>query len=324
MSILLALPSAFLPAVADSIRQAMPAETYISLATDRSEWLESLNSSTGALVNEVLLGNVALESHHLNAMPNLRHVQRWGSGTDNVDVVELAKRHITFASTPGANAGSVAEQFWALALAAARQIVEGAMLLRAGGWPQQRVVSGLRDINGATLGLVGYGRIGSRVGRIGVALGASVTYTTRSAQPRVHGAQLPRRTSLTNALQSDIVGIVCDLNPSTRHLIGAAALEVMRPDSLLVNVARGAIVDETALLAALNAGTGPAIYAADVMAKEPFAGELVRHPRVILSPHVAGRSPSALSAVTTRAIAGIIEARQRLTNDIRTQQQGTP
>lgn len=308
LTILIALPSAFLADIARTIRRRFPDAQIDTVATDQPRWHRHIGSETCAATTILLLGNAHLSQEELEYLPALRHVQRWGAGVDNLDLNQLSTRGISVGSVPSENSFSVAEHFWALTLAAARRVLDGNYALETGEWPQAEIAPKIRDINGATLGLVGMGTIGTRVAAIGKVFGASVIYARRTTPTPAPPGQRP----LEEVLSSDIVGLVCDLNPSTRHLLDRNRLRRIQRGAIIVNVGRGDLVDEDALLERLESYDGPAIYAADVMSSEPFANlALMRHSKTLFSPHLAGRSPQALERVTRVALTMIEETALR-------------
>lgn len=211
------------------------------------------------------------------SIPGLRVVGCHSVGVDHVDL-EAARRHgVVVTNTPGVLTDATADLAMALILATARRLGEGERLLRRGdfqGW-QPTMLRGL-DLRDATLGIVGYGRIGRAVAERAAAFGVQVLWNTSSAGTPL--AELLAR--------SDIVSLHCPLSQHTRHLIDAPALATMKAGSILVNTARGPVVDEDALADALEAGqlAGAGL---DVHAREPAV-----HPRllpredVVLLPHL--------------------------------------
>jgi len=218
------------------------------------------------------------------AGPQLRVVSNYAVGYDNVDLAACAGRGVRIGNTPDVLTGAVAELTWGLILAAARQIVAGDRFVRERaevGWAPDAIL-GL-ELRGSVLGVVGAGRIGSEVARIGRdGFGMDVVYTSRSEKPG-----LGRRVELDELLRrADVVSIHVALTPETHHLIGARELGLMPRHAVLVNVARGPVVDEAALAAALRdrriAGAG-----LDVYEFEPHPlPELLALENVALTPHV--------------------------------------
>ena len=222
------------------------------------------------------------------AAPRLRIIANYAVGVDNVDRAAAAARGIAVTHTPGVLTDATADAAMALLLALFRRVIEGDRLVRAGGFSGWRpdVLLG-RDPKGKTLGIVGPGRIGKAVARRARAFGMAVIAFGRSPRdpddpddpPRVSYDDLLRR--------SDVVSIHVPLTPETRHLVDAAAFAKMKPDAVLINTARGPIVDEMALCRALDGGT-IAGAGLDVFENEPLvAPALLDDDRVVLLPHAA-------------------------------------
>ena len=234
----------------------------------------------------------------LDAGP-LRAVANHAVGCDNVDLDAARARGVVVTNTPGVLTEATADFAMALLLALARRVVEGDRLVRAGGfsgWGPQMML-GL-ELQGAVLGVVGAGRIGAAVARRAEAFGMRCLLHRRSGG-----------TPLELLLEaSDVVSIHCPLTPQTRHLIGEAALRRMKPTALLVNTARGPVVDDAALVAALEAGwiAGAAL---DVYEREPAVHPgLVGREDVVLAPHLGSATPSVRRAMGLAAAEGLVSA----------------
>jgi glyoxylate reductase len=223
----------------------------------------------------------------------LRVVANVAVGYDNIDVAAAAERGVAVCNTPGVLDETTADLAFLLALAAARLASDAERDLRADRWPGWGINQYLgRDVHGATLGLVGFGRIGQAVARRGAGFGMQVLHHSRrdTGQPG-YVANLDRLLA-----ESDIVSLHVPLTDATRHLVGARELALMKPTAVLVNTARGPVVDEAALADALEQGT---IFAAgiDVFEREPDVHpRLLAAPRAVLLPHIG----SATTATRTR------------------------
>ncbi|WP_248580943.1 D-glycerate dehydrogenase [Nocardioides sp. InS609-2] len=227
------------------------------------------------------------------AGPGLRVVANVAVGHDNIDLDACRQRNVIVTTTPGVLDQATADLAFALALATARRVVEADAFIRAGNawtWSPDLFV-GL-DVTGATLGIVGFGRIGQQVARRAAAFDMRVL-ATPSRSGAAAATELGVETMPLDRLlgESDIVSLHCPLTPETRHLIGAEEFALMKPEAILVNTARGPIVDEAALAAALIAGQigGAGL---DVFEHEPdIHHDLVGRPDVVLLPHIgsAGR-----------------------------------
>lgn len=229
------------------------------------------------------------------AGPSLRVVANMAVGHDNIDLAACAARGITVTNTPGVLDEATADLAFALLLAASRRVVEADAFVRSGepwSWRPDLFV-GLDVSSGATLGIVGLGRIGLAMARRARAFDMRIIATpSRSAGDEAARLGIETLPLSDLLVASDVVSLHCPLTPDTRHLIGAEELRLMGPESVLVNTARGPIVDEAALAAALADGT---IGAAglDVFENEPAVHpDLLALPNVVLLPHIgsAGRA----------------------------------
>jgi len=236
------------------------------------------------------------------AVPELRLVSKYGVGLDMIDL-DAARRHgVTVRWTPGVNRQAVAELAIAFMIALCRSIVPLAYELGEGRWRQP----GGRQLSSAVVGVLGCGAVGQTVARLCTAFGATVLAHDIRAYDDFYLKTGVKPVPLENLLgESDIVTIHLPLDPSTRGLIDARALARMKPSAFLVNTARGGIVDETALKAALLqrrlAGA-----AADVFSMEPPSdAELLRLPNFIGTPHIGASTEEAALAMGRAAIAGL-------------------
>jgi glyoxylate reductase len=220
-----------------------------------------------------------VDAELIEAAPELRAISNYAVGVDNVDVEAASARGIPVGNTPDVLTDSTADLALALMLGIARRLAEGETYVRAGDWAtwEPGLMLG-RDLHGATVGIVGHGRIGQAVGRRLEGFGCDLVTTGRSGG--VPLAELLER--------SDFVTLHCPLTPETRGLIGADALRRMKPTAYLVNTARGPVVDTDALARGLHAGelAGAAL---DVTDPEPLPGDhpLLGAPNLLVVPHIA-------------------------------------
>ena len=243
-------------------------------------------------------------------LPALRFVSSVSVGVDHVDVSALSARGIPLGHTPGVLVDATADTAFALLLAAARRIAEGDRFIRAGQWrPEKRWAPDFflgKDVSGATLGILGLGKIGRAVARRAAGFGMSVIGWTRSGR-EVSGVE---PVSLDSLLQrSDFLSVNVALTNETRHLLDADAIARMKPGAVIVNTARGGIVDEVALADALDRGH---VYAAgiDVFEREPLPSDspLLGHPRVVLAPHVGSATVKTRQAMVALAVDNALDA----------------
>jgi glyoxylate reductase len=225
------------------------------------------------------------------AGPELRIVANFGVGYDSVDVEEATRRGIVVSNTPDVLTGATAELTIALLLALLRRIAEGDRLVRRrNDWALAPTFMLGEGLAGKTLGIVGLGRIGNEVARLAEGFGMRIVHTRGSGPYE----ELPLDRLLAEA---DVVTLHVPLTPETRHLIGPRELAIMRPEAVLVNVARGSIVDEGALVEALTAGeiAGAAL---DVYEHEPkVSAGLLELENVVLTPHLGSATHAARQAM---------------------------
>jgi phosphoglycerate dehydrogenase-like enzyme len=225
--------------------------------------------------------------------PALRAVARCGVGLDNIDTAAAAARGVAVVYAPGSTTHAVAEHTLMLMLAAARRLVSAAVAVRADGWEFRNGYQGY-DLAGRTLGIVGMGAIGRRVAWMSEGLGMKVIYWSRRQRSDAHAyVELPELLAT-----ADVISLHVELTVETTHLIGERELATVRPGAILINTARGAVVDQRAVAAALRAGR-LAAFAADVLEREPPPPDdaLLGDERAILTPHIA-----ALTDVTYRTM----------------------
>lgn len=226
-----------------------------------------------------------VDAELLDAATRLRVVANMAVGYDNLDLAELTRRGIPASNTPGVLTEATADLTWALILAARRRLAEGIDAVRTGDWLSWEPDWLLgHEVGGATLGIVGYGRIGAAVARRAQGFDMDVLAWSRRPKP-AEGVTFVELDELLE--RSDIVSLHCALTDDTRHLIGAPQLARMRPTAVLVNTARGPVVDQAALADALRRGE---IFGAglDVVDEEPIAvdDELLAIPSCTVLPHL--------------------------------------
>jgi len=236
----------------------------------------------------------------LDAAPSLRAVSVMAVGVDNVDVDAATERGIQVGNTPGVLTDTTADLAFALLLAVARRVVEGDAAVRAGDWPTWEPGAFLgEEVHGATLGVVGMGRIGSAVARRGEGFGMRVLGSGRSG-----GAPLEELLA-----EADFVSLHVPLNDETRGLIGAAELRRMKPTAVLVNTARGEIVDTDALVRALREGwiAGAGL---DVTDPEPLPADhpLLETRRAVVTPHIGSASRRTRELMADMAVDNLLAA----------------
>ncbi len=275
------------------------------LATSRAALKEAAGPARALIVRNRTQVDAAL----LSAAPRLEAVGRLGVGLDNIDVAACAARGIAVCPATGANAAAVAEYVIAAALLLLRGAFAATPAVVAGDWPREASVG--REAAGKALGLVGFGAIGQEVARRARALGMTVLACDPQLAPGDPAWSLAEAASLETLLaRSDAVSLHVPLTAATRGLIGAAQIERMKPSAVLINTARGGIVDEAALVSALRAGR-LAAAALDVFEAEPLDGEtggrFAAVPNLLLTPHIAGLTEES-NARVARLVADKVRA----------------
>jgi lactate dehydrogenase-like 2-hydroxyacid dehydrogenase len=267
-------------------------------APERDTLLEAVAEAEGL----VTLLTDRVDAELLAAAPKLRAVGNVAVGYDNIDVPAATARGVGVCNTPGVLDETVADLTMALILATCRLFGEAEADLRAGRWPGWDIGQYLgQDVHGATLGLVGFGRIARAVGRRAAGFGMAVIHHTRSDSGEAGWtADLDQLVAA-----ADVVSLHVPLRPDTRHLIDARRLALMKPTAVLVNTARGPVVDEDAVAAALEDGR---LFAAgfDVFDGEPAINpRLLRAPRTVLLPHIGSASVATRTNMVRLAASGV-------------------
>jgi D-3-phosphoglycerate dehydrogenase / 2-oxoglutarate reductase len=252
-------------------------------------------------IDAVISRTVDLSARAIEGCPSLKVISKHGVGVSNIAIEAATARGIPVYVTPGANAASVAEMTIGLMFVAARRIAWLDAELRAGRW--SRVQDGI-ELRGRTLGLVGFGQVGQRVAAVALALGMRVTAFDPALEGRPSPVDGVRLVDTLDTLlrASEVLSLHVPLTARTRHLIGAEQLAALPAGAILINTARGQVVHEPALVAALKSGH---LFAAglDTMAVEPLPADspLLALPNVVLTPHVGGSTSVALDAVASGA-----------------------
>jgi glyoxylate reductase len=267
--------------------ETVPAWNKESRPATRAELLAGLDGCIGLLCN--INDRVDDELLNSTSASALKVIANFGVGYNHIDVTAASHRKIAVTNTPGVLTDATADMAFALLLAAARRLGEGERVVRAGSWTGWEPLQMLgADVSGATLGIVGFGRIGRAVAQRAQAFGMKIVYWNRTRLD-------PRQESETGAIhapfetllsQSDFISLHVAYGPATHHLIGKAQLGLMKPTAYLINTSRGAVIDEAALVSALAnrkiAGAG-----LDVFEYEPkLTAGLAKLDNVVLAPHL--------------------------------------
>ena len=283
-----------------------------TLADNRPRLLELVAEADGLIVRNRTQVDEAL----LGASPELRVVGRLGVGLDNIDLDACSARSIAVRPATGANADSVAEYVIAAALSLVRGVFLSSESVIAGDWPRVSL-TGL-EIQGRTMGLIGFGDIAQRVAHRARALGMSVVAHDPFLPRDAAAWSMATNETLEGVLASaDVVSLHVPLTDDTRGLIGQSALAAMRDTAVLVNTSRGGVVDEEALILALRTG-GIRGAALDVFASEPITAtsgaRFADVPNLLLTPHIAGitsESHERVSSMVAKAVADALAEEQR-------------
>ncbi len=272
---------------------------YAYPATKPEQTIERLQGAAVAISNKVVIDEAVMA-----AVPGLKLICVAATGYNNVDLDAAARYGVTVCNVRGYSTPSVVQQVFAMLLGLCRRLPDYQRMVSAGEWQRSEQFCLLdfpmQELNGKTLGIVGHGTLGKEVAKVAECFGMKVLLAQRPGGEPQEG-RIPLAELLS---QVDVLSLHCPLTPQTKNLIGAAELAMMKPDAILINTARGGIVDEVALADALREGrlAGAGV---DVLAQEPpvannplLSNEL---PNLILTPHVAWAS---------------VQARQRLTDEL--------
>lgn len=242
----------------------------------------------------VALGEEPLDTAVLQRLVNLNHVACFTSGYDGIDLDWCRERGLVVTHAPAVNHEDVADHALGLMLAVVRRLVDGDRAVRTGDWVRERRLI-TPSMRGRRIGIVGLGAIGEALARRVEAMGCVVSWWGPRDKP---GAAWPRAGSLRElAAESDVMVVACRAEAANRGLISGAVIEALGPEGVLINVARGSLVDEDALIAALTAGRlgGAGL---DVFETEPTpASRWAGVPNVVLTPHTAGATDSAVQGM---------------------------
>jgi glyoxylate reductase len=285
------------------------------LEVDREEFLRRVAGAAAIVADPA----VPVDAELLDAAgPSLRIVANFAVGYDNVDVEACRARGVVVTNTPDVLTDATAELAVALMLAAARRLGEGERLVRAGRWAgwDPGVMLG-RELSGSTVGIVGLGRIGTRVAELLRGFDPGLLYAAPRRRPDVEERLGIEHVALEDLVaRSDFVTLHAPLTPATRHLVDAGLLSRFKPGSILVNTARGALVDERALAAALRSGP-LAAAGLDVYEREPAVEqELLALENVVLEPHIGSataRTRDAMAHLVAENVKAVLAGNAPLT-----------
>jgi glyoxylate reductase len=249
-----------------------------------------------------------IDDELLAAAPRLRSVANVAVGFDNIDVEACTRRNVAVSNTPGVLDETTADFAWTLLMAIARRLIEGDALARSGewkGWNLDQLCGA--DVWGKTLGILGFGRIGRAIARRASGFGMRVIYSDAARAPSEVESELRAEYMERDAVlrQADFVSLHVPLLPDTRGLIGPRELALMKPTAFLINTSRGPVVQEAALITALEQRqiAGAAL---DVYEREPQIGHGLLRPNVVLAPHLASGSLETRTRMAMMAVENTI------------------
>ena len=278
---------------------------HVGYGPDKVNYLDISENIDG-----VILRAETFTREMIEASPGLKIIARHGVGTDNVDIPAASENGVWVTSTPGSNSNAVAEHVFALLLSFTRQVVPAANRVLAGTWAEGRGDLVGFELSGRTLGIVGFGAIGKSVAAIARGFGMRVLASdpiAKAADVAAAGADLVELDTLYDG--ADIITLHAPLLPSTRHMIGARELGLMKSTAVVLNTSRGGLIDEDALVTALTNGTlaGAALdvlEAESIDMKDPLSQNRVplhEMPNLLVTPHIAGQTQEAFQEAGTRS-----------------------
>ena len=288
------------PERAEKMRALLPPGFELSHGTARGDdHLKEIIADADFAIS----GQVGVSGEVLRAARKLKLLHKWGVGVDNLDIATARELGIKVARTTGSNAVPVAEFALGLMLSALRFISYGHAHLKQGDWRGGRLPGDTFTLSGKTIGIVGFGAIGQNVAKLLKGFGCTILYNKRQPLPAAQEAELgARHASLAEILaQADIVSLHCPLTPETTGLIGRDAFAAMKKTAVLVNVARGGVVAEDALIEALR-NREIAGAAMDVFAVEPLPADspLLALDNLVVTPHLAAIASDNFAPTVTR------------------------
>ena len=289
---------------ADRLRSDPDVDAVFADGQSRAELLESVRDAVALIVRS----GTRVDTELIAAGSGLRVIGRAGVGVDNIDLEAAAARGIAVVNTPEANMLAAAEHAFALMLATARRVTDAHNSLAAGSWNRKQYVG--VQLAGATLGLVGFGRIGRAVGRRALAFEMAVLTTDPyipAEVAREHGARMVELPELL--AESDFVSLHAVAQEDGSALLDEAALAAVKPGAIVVNAARGSLIDPAAARDALDdgrlAGLGLDVYDTE---PPPPDHPLIGHPRVVHTPHLGASTGAAQRDVSVQVVAKVLAA----------------
>jgi D-3-phosphoglycerate dehydrogenase len=289
----------------DSALSIIQKDANFSLTVATSLMPEELVAQIADYHGIIVRSATKVTAEVMRAGANLKVIGRAGSGVDNIDVKEAQIHNIEVLNTPGSNSQAVAELTIGLLFALSRELPRAVASLKEHRWEKASLVG--TEVTGKTIGLVGFGQIGQKVGKMAAGLGMKVLVYKRSPVFRSPAYEYELVSLETLLKKSDFVSIHLPKTDNTKGMIGANEIRLMRPDAYLVNCARGGIVNEKELQDALNDNliAGAALDVFDQEPPEDFT--LIDHPKVIATPHIGAASLESQERVGTDIVESVME-----------------
>lgn len=295
----------------DALQNFAQVDAYESDDPMPHEEVEARLAGKDALV--CILGD-KVDSALFQKRPQLKLVANVAVGYDNINVADANDAGVLITNTPGVLDNATADLAFGLLLSAARRIVEADAFVRRGdwkGWKRELMLGA--ELHGKTLGIVGMGRIGKAVAKRARAFGLNIIYARKGEDKKTDDALKKafeaERVSLSELCKrADFISIHCPLRQETRHLIGKAEFAMMQPHCVLINTSRGAVIDEEAMIEALE-NNRIASCGLDVFEREPHVPErLIALPNVVLAPHIGSATKETRAGMDELAVKGLVEA----------------
>ncbi len=293
------------PARAEKLRALLPPGFVLTHGTARGD--EHMKEII-AEADYAISGQVAVSGDVLRAARKLKLLHKWGVGYDNIDIATAKELGIKVARTTGSNALPVAEFALGLMISALRYIGYGHAELKKGHWSTGSLPGETFMLSGKTVGIIGFGAIGQNVAKLLRGFGCTILYSKRQPLTAEEEAALGVRNASLDAIlaQADVVSLHCPLTPETTNLIGREAFAKMKKTAVLINVARGGVVDESALVTALRdreiAGAAMDVYAIEPL---PADSELLTLDNLVVTPHLAAMAADNFAPTVSRMFANI-------------------
>jgi D-3-phosphoglycerate dehydrogenase len=291
-----------LETIADEAMQILEASNNVTTVIGFDETTLKKAIKTHQIDAIITRGKGQVRTEFMEQLPDLKIIARCGVGLDNIDVTEATKRGIKVVNAPNSNANTIAEHTISLLLILQRNLYSAITMVKENQWQERANYSG-DEIHGKTLGILGMGNIGKKVARIADAMGMKVIYWSAQKEDVLHSFETFEEVLKT----ADCISLHLPLTPQTEKLIDKKALSLMKPSALLINTARGGIIDQKALTLALENNTIGG-FAADVLATEPpeIDDTITKHPNSYITPHVGSLTSTTYTKMCTMTVENTI------------------